>query len=269
MPIPVSTTQSERVLLRDVVFDSVVDAIADGVIEFGERLHDDQLMNWLRVSRTPVREAITRLAEHGIVTVEANRSTRVMNPSVDDFIEANWTACQLWATICTRAMPLLDDETAEKVIEQVRLRAELMRQRSPRAHRHLFRMMRLLASAVSSPLLTRVDTTVTLHTVLMFERIARSDRYPWLEDDDDGEGFCRFVRERDGEGAARLFTADYPAVREYHEWLRTADVFPASARPESRVPASSAVGSPAGRIVARLFDRAVSPGYSDERSLPA
>lgn len=52
-------------------------AIVDGTPEPGERLNDDQLVKWLGVSRTPVREAIAQLHGYGLVEIEANRYTGV------------------------------------------------------------------------------------------------------------------------------------------------------------------------------------------------
>jgi DNA-binding GntR family transcriptional regulator len=46
-------------------------AIVDGALEPGERLNDDQLVKWLRVSSTPVREAIAQRHSSGLVEIEA------------------------------------------------------------------------------------------------------------------------------------------------------------------------------------------------------
>jgi len=78
MPIPSSSPDAgPRRLLRDVVFDKMLAAIVDGTLEPGERLNDEELVKWLGVSRTPVREAIAQLHTYGLVEIEANRYTRV------------------------------------------------------------------------------------------------------------------------------------------------------------------------------------------------
>lgn len=53
------------------------DAIVGGELAPGERLPEDELAAWLGVSRTPVREALSRLAAGGLVTIDANRGARV------------------------------------------------------------------------------------------------------------------------------------------------------------------------------------------------
>jgi DNA-binding GntR family transcriptional regulator len=66
-----------RALLRDEVFTRLRDAIVDGTLPPGEQLRDLELADWLGVSRTPVREALLRLAEAGLVVARPGRSTVV------------------------------------------------------------------------------------------------------------------------------------------------------------------------------------------------
>ena len=82
MPVPKSpTSQGPRRLLRDVVYEQMLEAIENGTLEAGERLNDEELTSWLGVSRTPVREAIARLESEGLVEMAANRYTRVASLS--------------------------------------------------------------------------------------------------------------------------------------------------------------------------------------------
>ena len=53
------------------------DAIVAGTFEPGEQLRDAELAAWLGVSRTPIREAILRLARMGLVVTTPGRSTVV------------------------------------------------------------------------------------------------------------------------------------------------------------------------------------------------
>ncbi|MFF0380295.1 GntR family transcriptional regulator [Actinoplanes missouriensis] len=66
-----------RALLRDNAYRSIRDAIVDGTLQPGERLNDAELAQWLGVSRTPVREALTRLEEAGLVLTKPGRYTMV------------------------------------------------------------------------------------------------------------------------------------------------------------------------------------------------
>ena len=77
MPIPEDVPALDRRLLRDDVYGRLCDAIVDGTFAPGEQLRDLELAEWLGVSRTPVREALLRLAEAGLVVTRPGRSTTV------------------------------------------------------------------------------------------------------------------------------------------------------------------------------------------------
>jgi DNA-binding GntR family transcriptional regulator len=77
MPIPADAPAIDRRLLRDDVYGRLRDAIVDGTFAPGEQLRDLELAQWLGVSRTPVREALLRLAEAGLVVTQPGRSTTV------------------------------------------------------------------------------------------------------------------------------------------------------------------------------------------------
>ena len=77
MPIPENSPAIDRRLLRDDVYSRLRDAIVDGTLASGEQLRDVELAAWLGVSRTPIREALLRLAEAGLVVVHPGRSTTV------------------------------------------------------------------------------------------------------------------------------------------------------------------------------------------------
>ena len=63
--------------LRDVVFNTLRQAILTGELKPGERLMEIHLADRLGVSRTPVREAIRRLELEGLVTMIPRRGAEV------------------------------------------------------------------------------------------------------------------------------------------------------------------------------------------------
>ncbi len=77
MPVPSTSSVHARSLLRDDVYESLRDAIVDGTFAPGERLRDHELETWLGVSRTPIREALLRLARAGLVVAQPGRATIV------------------------------------------------------------------------------------------------------------------------------------------------------------------------------------------------
>ncbi|MFJ3034735.1 GntR family transcriptional regulator [Curtobacterium pusillum] len=77
MPIPKPTRPAKRLLLRDVVFAKLRDAIVSGQLQPGETISESDVESWANASRTPVREAIDRLAAVGLVDVLPQRGTLV------------------------------------------------------------------------------------------------------------------------------------------------------------------------------------------------
>lgn len=73
--------------LREVVCETLRDAIRKGVLKPGERLMEIQLADELGVSRTPVREAIRKLELEGYVIMMPRRGTYVANLSIRDVNE--------------------------------------------------------------------------------------------------------------------------------------------------------------------------------------
>lgn len=77
MPVPGSRGLVTRSLLREDAYRAIRDAIVDGTLAPGERLNDATLVEWLGVSRTPVREALARLEQAGLVRTKPGRHTIV------------------------------------------------------------------------------------------------------------------------------------------------------------------------------------------------
>lgn len=73
--------------LRDVVSETLREAIVSGVLKPGERLMEIQLAEELGVSRTPVRESIRKLELEGFVVMVPRRGTYVADLSIKDINE--------------------------------------------------------------------------------------------------------------------------------------------------------------------------------------
>jgi len=70
------------------ISDRILEAVMARKLEPGSRLGEQQLAMLFDCSRTIVREALTRLAARGIVTVSARRGWYVVEPSQDEAREA-------------------------------------------------------------------------------------------------------------------------------------------------------------------------------------
>lgn len=106
MPVPHSPAL-DRSLLRDEVFERLRDAIVDGTLAPGEQLRDTELTGWLGVSRTPVREALQRLAAAGLVTTSPGRSTTVTSLDARAARDAHAVVAAMHDLAVRTAVPLL------------------------------------------------------------------------------------------------------------------------------------------------------------------
>ena len=75
----------------DQVYVAIRERIADNTLPRGMRLHQEDLAAELGVSRTPVREALGRLAADGLVELLPNRGARVSALDFGDMRHA-WSA---------------------------------------------------------------------------------------------------------------------------------------------------------------------------------
>jgi len=94
-------------LLRDDVYARLRDAIVDGTLEPGEQLRDQELAAWLGVSRTPVREAILKLSQAGLVRAAPGRSTTVAELDARATRDAQSVVAAMHRLAVADAVPLL------------------------------------------------------------------------------------------------------------------------------------------------------------------
>jgi DNA-binding GntR family transcriptional regulator len=115
MPIPATSPPPDRRLLRDDVYGRLRDAIIDGTLEPGEQLRDAELATWLGVSRTPVREALLRLGQTGLVVARPGRSTTVSTISERAVRDARDVVAAMHELAVREAVPSLTDEDVERM----------------------------------------------------------------------------------------------------------------------------------------------------------
>lgn len=107
MPVPKEQGLVSRSLLRDAAYRSIRDAIVDGTLAPEERLNDADLISWLGVSRTPIREALTRLEQSGLVQTKPGRFTIVSPLDVRETRAAQSVAAAMHELAVREAVPVL------------------------------------------------------------------------------------------------------------------------------------------------------------------
>lgn len=113
MPVPTLIEPSPRALLRDDVYIRIRDAIVSSAFLPGEQLRDHEIANWLGVSRTPVREALLRLAQAGLVISAPGKSTIVASVDVRANRDAQAVVVAMHELAIRQAIPLMQAKDFE------------------------------------------------------------------------------------------------------------------------------------------------------------
>lgn len=117
MPVPTPSAVPARGLLRDDVYGRLRDAIVDGTLEPDEQLRDQELAAWLGVSRTPVREALLRLQQTGLVVARPGRSTTVAAVDARAVRDAQAVVAAMHEVAVRAAAPVLDGAALDAMRE--------------------------------------------------------------------------------------------------------------------------------------------------------
>lgn len=73
--------------LTDIATERIREAVTLGELRLGEKISEASLAAALRMSKTPVREALVRLSNEGLVVISPRRGTFVFRLSRDEMVE--------------------------------------------------------------------------------------------------------------------------------------------------------------------------------------
>ena len=125
MELNFTVKMDEYLPLRDVVFNTLREAILRGELKPGERLMEIQLANKLGVSRTPIREAIRKLELEGLVLMiprQGAEGAQITEKSLRDVLEVRRALENLAVQLaCLRMSPqtLADLKAAARAFEEI------------------------------------------------------------------------------------------------------------------------------------------------------
>lgn len=104
---------SRRVTAVEFVRDTLRTAILRGDLSGGSQLSRTEIARELRVSTTPVREAMRELASEGLITLDSHRTGTVSSPSWDEMVEIVDIRRALEGVAIERAMCKVTDADME------------------------------------------------------------------------------------------------------------------------------------------------------------
>ena len=134
--------------LRDIVFESLKQAIIKGQLKPGERLMEVQLAEKLGVSRTPVREAIRKLELEGLLIMVPRKGAYVSDVSIKDIIDVLEVRASLEGLAAFLAAERMTDkelivlkEKAKEFIDALEVKnVEMMIEKDAEFHEFLFKI---------------------------------------------------------------------------------------------------------------------------------
>ncbi len=113
-------SEEELVPIRSRVFTYLKNAILEGEYKAGDRLVERELADKLKISRTPIREALLRLESIGLVKTVPRKGVVVTEVSYEEILEVFTILSTLEAVAVKLACQKLDEATKSKIDEMVK-----------------------------------------------------------------------------------------------------------------------------------------------------
>lgn len=115
----IDTSQALHTTKKDLVVEAIREAIISGQLKPGQKLYQNEIADQLRISVTPVREALKQLEVEGLLIYEPHRGVRVADFCLDEAAEIYRIRGALEALAIRLATPQLDEQCLKKLTELV------------------------------------------------------------------------------------------------------------------------------------------------------
>jgi DNA-binding GntR family transcriptional regulator len=170
MPIPIRTPQTaQRSLMWQDAYQVLTEAIVRGDLAPGEQVRDSEIAERLGLSRTPVREAMSRLVDVGLIESKVGAYTRVTSLNRKD-AEASLAVLKALDQLAVReGLQRLDAKSRQAMEKANRDFVKAVEQGSAwRALEADDRFHGVLVELADNPLLTRLMTQIhpQIHRIL-------------------------------------------------------------------------------------------------------
>ena len=110
----------KSISIADIVFDKIEDAILSGEFSRGDIITELKLCELLEVSRTPVREALTRLKQEGLIK-ESGKGAVVVGINTDDLFDIYEVRMRIEGLAAARCAEVITDGQLKKLGETLEL----------------------------------------------------------------------------------------------------------------------------------------------------
>jgi len=219
-----------RVALHDQVLARLRTLLIEGHIAPGAKLNERELCALLRVSRTPLREAIKLLASEGMVDLLPNRGAVAVKLTEADILNTFEVLAGLEAMAGELAAQRMSEE------ERVEVRAMHFEMLASFTRRHLsnyYRLNALIHAAINraarNPVLTSTYQTINARVQSLRFR-TNQDEAKWSRAMQEHEAMIQALQARDGAAMRQVMVTHLMNKRDtIIDLMRAAESLPLSA----------------------------------------
>ncbi|MBL7064581.1 MAG: GntR family transcriptional regulator [Anaerolineae bacterium] len=204
MRVPLPRVQQGRVL-ADWVATSLREAILNGFFERGEKIDQDLIAEQLKVSRTPVREALKSLEFEGFVEIRPHYGAFIPVVTPRDVREVYEVRALLEAEVVRQVTPVISEAVLDEIERsQAESLAELDAGNTTKHFESDIHFHQTLLDLVENPLIKEILDGLT-NRISMVRRLAQSRPGLHLPESlDEHCSIIRAVRGRNADEAAEL-----------------------------------------------------------------
>ncbi|HET7729314.1 MAG TPA: GntR family transcriptional regulator [Usitatibacter sp.] len=221
----------ERLQLHDRVAVRLRDMLVEGRIAPGAKLNERELAERLRVSRTPLREAIKMLATEGLVDLLPNRGAVAVRLGEDDVVHAFEVLAELEGLSGQLAAARVTDA------ERAEIRARHYEMLACHARGDLsgyYRLNAMIHAAINdaarNPMLRKTYTAINARVQCLRFR-TNQDARKWKSAVDEHERMVEALDARDAGGLRSVLVAHLQRKRDtILDLLRSGEAYPAASR---------------------------------------
>ena len=190
--------------LHESTFQKLRSLLVEGVIAPGSKLNERELAESLRVSRTPIREAIKRLAADGLVELIANRGAIAIELSKADVMHTFDVIAQLEGYSGELAAKNRSAATlSELEALQYEMMASYARRDLPMYYKLNLRIHHLINQAAHNPVLTQLFTQVNARIEALRFR-SNQDGVKWEKAVGEHQEMIQALKEGDAERMRKI-----------------------------------------------------------------
>jgi DNA-binding GntR family transcriptional regulator len=204
MKTPLPQAKGGRVL-ADQITAILQEAIVNGYFEPGEKIDQDLIARELEVSRTPVREALTRLQSDGFIDIRPHRGAFIARVTRQDIRETYELRRLLEAELVRQVTPVIPESTLDELEESAQqLQAQFNAGDISSHYEYDVHFHATIVDLAENSLLKETLDSLT-HRISMVRRFGQLRAGQHLIDShNEHRAILKAMRQRDPERAAEL-----------------------------------------------------------------